>query len=119
MFTRKTYIAKAAMLGVLLSVVSCEKKRNINFADPAASGKSYAFVCRNNDFIGSSDGGDDAVGIVFTGAMTEDEIAGIIRTNYFAHCGSSPVTVDEMNAGIIRNYYGDDATGGTLVDPGT
>jgi len=91
----------------------------INFADPGAANKSYAMTIRNNDFIGAADGGDDAVGIKFAAAMTEDEILGVIRSNYFANCGSSPITVDKVNASIIRNYYGDDATGGTLVDPGT
>jgi hypothetical protein len=91
----------------------------INFLDPEAPLKSYAFVVRNNDFIGAAATNDTTVPIVFAGAMTEDEIAGVIRTNYFAHCGASSVTVDKMNAGVIWNYYGDDATGGTLADPGT
>jgi len=91
----------------------------LNFEDPGAAGKSYAMLIRNNDFIGSSDGGDDAVGIKFAAAGDEDEIAGIIRSNFFAHCFTSPVTVEKMNAGIIWNYYGDDAVGGTLAIPGT
>lgn len=91
----------------------------IVFADPAAGGGSYAWVCRNNDFIGPVDYGADGVGITFTGAMTEGEILGIIRTNYFSYCGASPITVDEANQSIVNNYYGDVATGGVLVDPGT
>lgn len=89
------------------------------FADPGASGGSYGVMIRNNDFIGPKDGGADAVPITFTGAMTEDEIVGVIRTNYFSNCSATPVTQDEANGSIIQNYVGDDATGGTLVDPGT
>jgi len=44
---------------------------------------------------------------------------GIIRTNYFAYCSATPVTIDKFNKGVVWNYVGDDATGGTLVDPGT
>lgn len=91
----------------------------IGFADPGAAGKSYAFTVRNNDFIGPKDGGADAVPITFTAAMTEDEIVGIIRTNFFSNCSATPITQDEINGSIVRNYVGDDATGGTLVDPGT
>ena len=91
----------------------------LDFLDPGAAVKSYAMVIRNNDFIGPSDGGGDGVPIVFASAMTEDEIVAIIRTNYFSNCGTSPITVDEINNSIVRNYNGDDATGGTLVDPGT
>lgn len=91
----------------------------LNFADPGASGKSYAFVVRNNDFIGPKDAGADAVAIQFTDAMTEGEIVAIVRTNYFAYCAAPPVDEDEMNKGFVRNYVGDDDTGGTLVDPGS
>lgn len=91
----------------------------IAFADPGAVAGSYGWVCRNNDFIGPSDIGGDAVAITFTGAMTEGEIMGIIRTNYFSYCNTSPITIDEVNKSIIWNYYGDDATGGVLADPGT
>lgn len=89
------------------------------FGDPGAAGKSYAMVIRNNDFIGASDGGDDAVPIEFNASMTEDEIVAMIRTNYFANCSATPITQDDVNASLVRNYVGDDATGGTLVDPGT
>lgn len=91
----------------------------LNFADPGAAGGSYAMAIRNNDFIGPSDGGADAVPIVFASAMTEDEIVGIIRTNFFSNCSATPITQDEINGSIVWNYVGDDATGGTLVDPGT
>ena len=90
-----------------------------NFLDPGAANKSYGITIRNNDFIGPIDGGDDGVGIKFAAAMTEDEIVGIIRTNYFANCSATPITIDSANASVVLNYVGDDATGGTLVDPGT
>lgn len=89
------------------------------FADPGAANKSYGMTIRNNDFIGPKDGGADAVPIEFTAAMTEGEIIGIIRTNYFAYCSVTPITQDEAGKCIIRNYVGDLDTGGTLVDPGT
>lgn len=91
----------------------------LDFIDPGAAVKSYALAIRNNDFIGPSDGGGDGVPIVFAAAMTEDEIVGIIRTNYFSNVTTAPVTIDKVNNSVIRNYGGDDATGGTLVDPGT
>lgn len=91
----------------------------ITFADPGASGGSYGIAIRNNDFIGPKDGGGDAVPITFTGAMTEDEIVGIIRTNYFSNCSATPITQDEANNCIVQNYVADNATGGTLVDPGS
>jgi len=89
------------------------------FADPAASNKSYGITIRDNDFIGPPDGGNDAVPIEFNAGMTEDEIMGIIRSNYFSSCSATPITQDDVNTSIVRNYVGDDATGGTLVDPGT
>ena len=89
------------------------------FGDPGAAAKCYGMVIRNNDFIGPSDGGGDAVPIEFNAGMTEDEIVGIIRTNYFAECSATPITQDKVNGSLARNYVGDDATGGTLVDPGT
>lgn len=90
-----------------------------SFIDPGAAAKSYGMTIRDNDFIGPSDGGGDAVPIEFALAMTEDEIVGIIRTNFFSNCLATPITQDEVNGSIVRNYVGDDATGGTLVDPGT
>jgi len=90
-----------------------------DFLDPTAAAGSYGITIRNNDFIGPSDGGGDGAPIVFAGAMTEDEIVGIIRTNYFSNCVAQPITIDEANNSIVRNYVADDATGGTLVDPGT
>lgn len=91
----------------------------INFLDPGASGGSYGITIRNNDFIGPADGGADAVPIAFAAAMTEDEIVGIIRGNFFSNCSVTPITQDEANGSLVQNYVGDDATGGTLVDPGT
>lgn len=91
----------------------------LNFADPGAAGKSYAFVFRNNDIIGPKDGGGDGLPIKFAAAMTEDEIVCAIRTNYFAGTAAVSVTQDKVNTSLVNNYAGDDATGGTLVDPGT
>ena len=88
------------------------------FADPTATTGSYAMTIRNNDFIGPVDGGGDAVALVFNASMTEDEIVPMIRTNYFSNC-TVPITIDKVNNGMIQNYVGDNATGGTLVDPGT
>jgi len=89
------------------------------FADPGAAAKSYGMKIANNDFIGPSDGGGAGVPITFNSSMTEDEIVGIIRTNYFSNVTTVPITIDKINNSVIRNYGGDDATGGTLVDPGT
>ncbi|MHC4093751.1 MAG: hypothetical protein ACYSVY_26350 [Planctomycetota bacterium] len=92
----------------------------IDFLDnAAAANKSYGTVIRNNDFFGPLDGGEDGVGVFFAAAMTEKEILALVRTNYFSYCSATPVTIDSMNKGVVRNYVGDDATGGTLVDPGT
>lgn len=88
------------------------------FADPGGAAKSYGMKIANNDFIGPSDGGGDCVPIVFNSSMTEDEIVGIIRTNWFSNCTAS-ITVDKVNNSIIRNYEGDNATGGSIVNPGT
>jgi len=105
------------------NVFCCESidgdARAMYFADPGAGGTSYGMTIRKNDFIGAIDYGADTVPIVFEAAMTDGEIAGIIRTNYFAYCAAQAITVDSINQGHINNYYGDVATGGTLVDPGT
>jgi len=90
----------------------------INIGDPGAGDKNYAMLIRNNDFIGAMDGGADSVGIKF-GGLDELEVIGSIRTNYFAYCSATAVTIDKMNKGVVWNYVGDNATGGTLVDPGT
>lgn len=91
----------------------------IDFIDPGAAVKSYANTIRYNDFIGPADGGGDGAPIVFAAAMTEDEIVGMMRNNFFSNCVAQPITIDSYNNSIINNYVGDDATGGTLVDPGT
>lgn len=90
----------------------------IEFLDPTAAGGSYGITVRNNDFIGPQDGGGDAIAITVAAAMTEDEIVGMFRTNYMSNCTAS-ITIDKINNSVIRNYEGDNATGGTLVDPGT
>lgn len=90
----------------------------LDFLDPGAAAKSYGITVRNCDFIGPSDGGGDGVAIFFAAAMTEDEIVGMVRTNWFSNCTAS-ITVDKINNSIIRNYEGDNATGGSIVNPGT
>ncbi len=91
----------------------------IGFGDPGGSGGSYALTIRDNDFIGPPDYGEDGVVIVFDGGMTEGEILGTIRTNYFAATSLTPITQNEFaNSGIVENYVGDTADGGTKVDPG-
>lgn len=91
----------------------------ISFLDPGAAVKSYAMTIKNNDFIGPSDGGGDGVPVVIAAGTTEDEIVGIIRTNFFSNCSTAPVTIDKINNSVVRNYNGDNDTGGTLVDPGS
>lgn len=90
----------------------------INFADPVGANKNYGITIRNNDFIGATDGAPTAIGIVFASTMTELEIIGIIRTNYFSTCGAEAITKNEADICVVWNYVGDDATGGTLVISG-
>jgi hypothetical protein len=87
----------------------------IAFADPGAANKCYGMTIRNNDFIGAADGGGDTVGIVFTAAMTDNEILGSIRNNYFPGCSANAITTDETSESVINNYV-PDAAGGALVD---
>ena len=75
----------------------------IDFLDPGASGKSYAHCIHDNRFIGPSDGGNDAVGVKFAAAMTDDEIVGLIANNTFVHCSHTPVTAGRMDDGIVNN----------------
>jgi len=89
-----------------------------NFADPGGTG-SYGMIIRNNDFIGPIDGGGDAVPFVFNSNMTEDEIVGIIRTNYFSNVTVAPITIDKVNNNMVRNYAGADSSGGLIVNPGS
>lgn len=80
-----------------------------------ATGKGYRIV--QNDFTGF-DATADEVGITIAG--TEDTTgAGIIRNNFFAYMAAAAVTIDKLSKSEVQNYYGDAATGGTLVDPGT
>jgi len=87
----------------------------ISFGDPGTSGKSYAMTIRNNDFIGAKDGGGDSVGIKFASAMTDNEILGCIRTNYFPGCSDNAITTDESSESCVNNYI-PDASGGALID---
>ena len=45
--------------------------------------------------------------------------AGIITRNMFAYMAAAAVTIDKLSLSEVNNYYGDAATGGVLVDPGT
>lgn len=87
----------------------------INFADPGAANKCYGMTIRNNDFIGAQDAGADTVAIVFAAAMTDNEILGSIRNNYFPGCAAPSITTDETSKSVINNYV-NDAAGGALVD---
>lgn len=89
----------------------------INIADTTAGDTNYGIVIRNNDFIGAMDGAGDSVGIKL-GIGTELECVFSMRTNYFAYCNAAAITADKAALGIIRNYVGDNDTGGTLVDAG-
>lgn len=93
--------------------------RMMDFLDPTTSGKSYGMTIRNNCIIGPSDNGLDAVPLQFAAAMTEGEIIGIITGNRFSNCATPPIPIDLVNNSVVFNHGGDNATGGTLVDPGT
>ena len=88
----------------------------INLADTTAFLTGYGYSIRNNDFIGNAAAAP--VGIAIAG--TENTVgAGIIRNNFFSFCTAAAITIDKLSQSEINNYYGDAATGGTLVDPGT
>jgi hypothetical protein len=87
----------------------------VNFLDPAAV-TSYAFVIRNNDFIGSDDGASDSEGIVIASASTDAEIIGMMRSNYFAYASANPITKDQGSASQLMNFRADGA-GGSIFDP--
>ncbi|MGH8743846.1 MAG: hypothetical protein ACREUY_06155 [Burkholderiales bacterium] len=89
----------------------------IALADTTAFATGKGYVIEHNVFTGF-DATADEVGITIAG--TEDTTgAGIIRNNYFAYLAPAAVTIDKLSKSEINNYYGDAATGGTLVDPGT
>jgi hypothetical protein len=79
---------------------------------------NYATVIRNNDFIGAMDGAADTIPIA-VGGLTAGECLMSVRTNYFAYCAAAAITADKMDGGVINNYTGDNATGGTIVPAGT
>lgn len=85
------------------------------FADPAGSNKSYGMVIRNNDFIGAQDNAADTVAIIFNGSMTDGEIMGMVRSNFFAGCTAIAVTASKISKSVIRNFV-TDSSGGALVD---
>lgn len=89
----------------------------INLADTSAFATGKGYVIEHNVFTGF-DATADEVGITIAG--TEDTTgAGIIRNNYFAYMAAAAITIDKLSKSEVNNYYGDAATGGTLVDPGT
>jgi len=90
----------------------------ISLADTTALATGYGFVIRHNDFLGAIDAGADSVGIVIAGTENTTAI-GVIRENFFAYCTAAAITIDKISLSEIRNYAGDAAIGGTLVDPGT
>ncbi len=89
----------------------------IDFIDPTTAKASYGITVRDCDFIGPKDGGGDGIAINVQGG-TEDEIVGMFRTSYFSNC-TAAITVDKINNSIVRCYEGDNATGGSIVNPGT
>lgn len=89
----------------------------ISLDDTGAFAVGKGFVIENNDFTGI-DATADEVGITIAG--TENTTgAGIIRNNWFSYIAAAAITVDKISLGTVWNYYGDAATGGVLVDPGT
>lgn len=89
----------------------------IALADTTAFATGKGYVIEHNVFTGF-DATADEVGITIAG--TEDTTgAGIIRNNYFAYMAAAAITIDKLSKSEVNNYYGDAATGGTLVDPGT
>ena len=90
----------------------------INLGDTAASATGYGWIVRDNEFLGPTDAGADAVGIVIAGTENTTGLGGMSR-NYFAFCNVASVTIDKLSKGEVNNFVGDAATGGTLVDPGT
>jgi hypothetical protein len=116
-------VGGAPSLLVEKCIFQCQSNDNdaraIDFLDPGTSVKSYGIVIRDNCFIGPSDNGLDAVPLQFAAAMTEGEIIGIITGNRFSNCATPPIPIDLVNNSVVFNHGGDNATGGTLVDPGT
>ena len=89
----------------------------IALADTAAFATGKGYVIEHNTFTGF-DATANEVGITIAG--TENTTgAGIIRNNYFAYMAAAAITIDKLSLSEVNNYYGDAATGGTLVDPGT
>lgn len=89
----------------------------IALADTTAFATGKGYVISDNLFTGF-DATADEVGITIAG--TENTTgAGIIARNMFAYMAAASVTIDKLSLSEVQNYYGDAATGGTLVDPGT
>lgn len=89
----------------------------IALADTTAFATGKGYVIADNLFTGF-DATANEVGITIAG--TENTTgAGIIARNMFAYMAAAAVTIDKLSLSEVQNYYGDAATGGTLVDPGT
>ncbi|KKL10438.1 hypothetical protein LCGC14_2555790, partial [marine sediment metagenome] len=89
-------------------------------ADTAAAATGYRFWIHDNWFLGPPDAGADAVGIVVVDASGEDTTAlGLVARNHFAYCNVASISADKLSKGMVNNYVGDAATGGTIVSPGS
>jgi len=89
----------------------------ISLADTTAFATGKGYVIEHNDVTGFDATADE---VFITIAGTEDTTgAGIIRNNYGAYVAAAMITIDKLSKSEVNNYYGDAATGGTLVDPGT
>ena len=89
----------------------------IALADTSAFATGKAYVIEHNAVTGFDATADE---VFITIAGTENTTgAGIIRRNDCAYMAAAAVTIDKLSLSQVQNYYGDAATGGTLVDPGT
>lgn len=89
----------------------------IALADTTAFATGKGYVIADNLFTGFDATADE---VFITIAGTEDTTgAGIITRNMIAYGAAAAVTIDKLSKSEVNNYYGDAATGGTLVDPGT
>ncbi len=89
----------------------------IALADTSAFATGKGYVISDNLFTGFDATADE---VFITIAGTEDTTgAGIITRNMIAYGAAAAVTIDKLSKSEVNNFYGDAATGGTLVDPGT
>lgn len=89
----------------------------ISLADTGAFATGKGYRIYKNDVTGFDATADE---VFITVAGTENATgAGIIRQNYGAYVAPAMITIDKLSLSEVQNYYGDAATGGILVDPGT